>query len=152
MTQPARALQTDLPGPEPAPAKIVKSCQDSLPQTPVITESAKRVHPEFEGQGNTPALNDGLSWQTTPGLLDDEYHEQLSDRLGIHRATPAWSVPCTEADMRLWLKEIGITQEHYLRVTALRSLADFIELNPRWSLRAWIGTVLEMKAEEMGAL
>ena len=108
-------------------------------------------HAEIVESSNNPPLklprNTGSAIQPAPGFLDGKYHDELSDKLGCHYSMPSRGVPCEPEAMHLWLKRLGITVTEYLQATQLRSLADFCTLNPAWSLRAWLGTVLEMKHE-----
>lgn len=112
------------------PAEIVESDYHSLLKLPRNTAPAS---------------------QYTPGFLDGKYHEELSDKLDCHYSMPSRGVPCEPEAMHLWLKRLGITVTEYLQATQLRSLADFCTLNPAWSLRAWLGTILEMRHERSGA-
>lgn len=51
---------------------------------------------------------------------------------------------------RRWLDRLDLSERDYLRACGLKRLDEFIELNPRWPLRAWLGTILELKEEEGG--
>jgi len=57
---------------------------------------------------------------------------------------PKWDKPCTVEGMRRWLDRLNISESLYKKQTNTE-LKEFIELNPDWPLRAFIGLCLEMK-------
>ena len=60
---------------------------------------------------------------------------------------PKWGVPCSVDQMERWLDRLNLDKHSYYKRTRT-TLQEFIDLNPDWSLRAFIGTILEMKAEQ----
>jgi hypothetical protein len=50
--------------------------------------------------------------------------------------------------MRRWLDRLDLTERDHLRI-ASTSLNDFIDLNPSWPLRAWIGLMLEAREGQL---
>ena len=67
----------------------------------------------------------------------------MSERSCHHRLPHfIWlrDLPCCLAADRMRLE---VKPSAYLRAAGLCSRERFIELNPEWPLRAWLGTVLE---------
>lgn len=56
---------------------------------------------------------------------------------------PYWSRPCTTGGMRRFLRKINVSVEDYIARTNSVRLRDFIDMNPDWPLRAWVGLELE---------
>ena len=81
------------------------------------------------------------------GAADDEYWLALSDRLGVPYRLPRRAAPCTVETMKLWLERLDRTPTWHRRIYAT-TLAEFVELNPRWPLRAFVGLMLEQVNEE----
>ena len=80
-------------------------------------------------------------------FLDAEHWNALALKHLPHYDLPAWDVPTDPEAMGRWLDRLGITLKQYLLATGLRNLMDFVELNPRWPLRAFIGLAIEMRNE-----
>ena len=57
---------------------------------------------------------------------------------------PGWDKPCTVEKMELWLDRLNISKALYKQRTNT-TLEEFIELNPEWPLRAFIGLMMEDK-------
>lgn len=63
---------------------------------------------------------------------------------------PRWDEPCEPEAMRRWLGRLDMMEKQYIQATNT-GLVAFCELNPTWPLRAFIGTVLEMRSEKWTA-
>ncbi len=74
---------------------------------------------------------------------DARYWEELAEKRLPSHNLPKWSVPCSPQDMRLWAYRLGLTD---YEKAAMTSMEDFIELNPAWPLRAFVGLLLEEAA------
>jgi hypothetical protein len=107
------------------------------PQAEIVARRAK--HPQ-----NLPRKTGGRPGLTRKFSDAGRWDELAAKYLPRYRL-PGWDTPCHPVAMRWWLKRLGMSERAYEKATAT-SLEDFIRLNPGWPLRAWIGTVLEMKA------
>lgn len=56
---------------------------------------------------------------------------------------PKWDKAPNIELMTLWLERMGWKEKDYIRHQAT-TLSEWIELNPTWPLRAWIGETLEL--------
>lgn len=56
---------------------------------------------------------------------------------------PVWKTTATPQKMRHWLRKFRIAEKDYLDMTGYKRLENFMELNPNWPLRAWLGLLLE---------
>jgi hypothetical protein len=82
-------------------------------------------------------------------FCDSIHWDELATKYLSRYDLPAWDVPCGPEAMARWLDRLDIPLKQYLRMTSLRSLEDFITMNPAWPLRAFIGLALEMRNEEV---
>lgn len=64
---------------------------------------------------------------------------------------PIWSTSPTPEKMRFWLRKFRVTEKDYLESTGYKRLENFMELNPDWPLRAWLGLLLEYVNERDNA-
>jgi hypothetical protein len=78
-------------------------------------------------------------------FLDNETWVELSKR--FYTRLPVWKNEPTEEKMRKWLRKFRVTEKEYLQATGYKSLNDFMELNPDWPLRAWVGVLMEYVAD-----
>ncbi len=85
---------------------------------------------------------------TLPKFCDAAYWNELAAKHLPRYDLPAWDVPCSPEAIERWLDRLDLSERDYLRTSGLKRLEEFMKLNPRWPLRAWIGTVLELKEEE----
>lgn len=74
-------------------------------------------------------------------FMDEEHWVELARARGVR--LPAPGVPITPAAMERWLRRLGMTTRQYLDWTGARTLAQFGAANPGWTLRAWVGLLLE---------
>jgi hypothetical protein len=83
-----------------------------------------------------PALlsefSDDLAWQGMMATSKCRYN------------LPDYGIPCSVADMTLWLERVGVEKADFLATGEYRSLEDFITMNPTWPLRAFVGLLLEL--------
>lgn len=75
-------------------------------------------------------------------FFDDAEWLRLCDR--TRYILPDWSVSPTRENIRLWLNRLDIREVDY-REAMQTSVADMIELNPTWPLRAFVGLLLEYR-------
>ena len=78
---------------------------------------------------------------------DYRYWVSLSDKHLPQFRFPGTSVACDPDMMILWLHRLGFTKKDYLKMTGFKRIEQFIERNPGWPFRAWLGEVLEMREE-----
>lgn len=86
---------------------------------------------------NTPLFN-----QLKSEFTDSDGWESLCER--TRYVLPAWDVAPTVENIRVWLNRLEIKEADY-REAMQTSIADMIELNPTWPLRAFVGLLLEYK-------
>lgn len=101
-------------------------------------ENAPQYFPR-KTQARAPAL---------PKFCDAEHWDELAAKHLPRYDLPSWDVPCSPEAMERWLDRLDLSERDYLSMTGLKRLDEFIKLNPNWPLRAWIGTVLEIREEE----
>jgi len=82
-----------------------------------------------------------------PKFCDATHWDGLAARYLSRYSLPAWGVPCDPEAMGQWLYRLDLPLSLWLATGAYRSLQDFIDLNPDWPLRAFVGLALEMKDE-----
>jgi hypothetical protein len=73
--------------------------------------------------------------------MDSNHWANLASKHKVRM--PASNEPCTPKGMRKYLKRVGITNEQWK--DAYTSIDYFIEHNPKWTLYAAAGCMLEMK-------
>lgn len=56
---------------------------------------------------------------------------------------PQKATHLTTAGMEAWLRKLRIRPAAFLRWGGYKTLSDFIRLNPAWTLRSFVGLVLE---------
>lgn len=71
----------------------------------------------------------------------DDYWVSLARSDGFR--LPRKAIACTSGAMERWLRKLGVTGTQYREWTGGQGLKAFIEANPTWSLRAWVGVLLE---------
>jgi hypothetical protein len=85
---------------------------------------------------------------TAPSLLggfaDDAVWQEMMEKSGCRYNLPDYGVPCTAADMNLWLERVGVDKAKFLATGEYRNMEDFMALNPKWPLRAFVGLLLEL--------
>jgi hypothetical protein len=84
---------------------------------------------------------------------DEPWWKKLARARGIR--LPGWGEPVRPPAMRRWLKRLNISVSDYLEwqgdgpydattgCNRRATVKDFAERNPDWSLRAWVGLLLE---------
>lgn len=92
---------------------------------------------DSENGANTP-----LSNPLKADFYDSAEWERLCER--TRYVLPGWSVSATKENIRLWLNRLDIKEADY-REAMQTSIADVIELNQDWPLRAFVGLLLEFK-------
>ena len=86
-----------------------------------------------------------------PEFCDAVYWYKLAAKRLLSFNRPGWSIQCTPEQMILWLERLDFTEKQYQKYTNT-SLREFIELNPTWPLRAFVGLMLEMTQEAAAVL
>jgi len=79
-------------------------------------------------------------------FTDDKHWIELAWTYFPNRRLPAWSERCELTRMRDWLRRLRIKETKYEAATGT-TLQEFIDLNPGWGLRPFVGLLLEMKAQ-----
>ncbi len=74
-------------------------------------------------------------------FTDDANWAALASARGV--PLPHVSTPLATGSMERWLRRLGVSRTAYLKATGYRAVGDFIRLNPGWTLRAWVGLLLE---------
>lgn len=88
--------------------------------------------------------NNGVGQELKQKFNDSAYWNELAEKHLPAFNLPAWNTPCTPGQMAIWLERLDFTEKQYQKHTNT-SLKEFIELNPTWPLRAFIGTILEWR-------
>lgn len=74
-------------------------------------------------------------------FLDANHWKELAQKYYIR--LPVWKTEPTPEKMRFWLRKFRVSEKDYLDATGYKRLENFMELNPDWPLRAWLGLLLE---------
>jgi len=74
-------------------------------------------------------------------FLDDGYWQELAKDWKVR--LPTWTLPPEPRTMRRWLRRLRVREREYLDACGFDKLDEFIEKNPEWPLRAWVGVLLE---------
>lgn len=69
--------------------------------------------------------------------------EKLAKAKGLR--LPRWNTRCTPSPMGAWLKKLGISVNQHNEWGGFSTLGEWIDLNPDWPLRAWVGLMLEYR-------
>ena len=72
---------------------------------------------------------------------DAEHWSDLAKKMYVR--LPIWKTPCTETSIRKWLRRFRVDVKTYLDATGYKKITDFMEYNPDWPLRAFVGLLLE---------
>ena len=72
---------------------------------------------------------------------DEILWKELAHKRNIR--LPQKSTLCRPCDMERWLRKLSISMQKYSAWSGFRTLRDFPNFNPDWSLRAWVGLLLE---------
>ncbi len=80
------------------------------------------------------SFTDKLEWKALAEKHLDSY------------SLPKWSTRCDPEAMHKWLDRLHFEDGDYERVTKT-TVEDFIQLNPPWPLRAFIGLACEMRED-----
>lgn len=73
--------------------------------------------------------------------MDDEYWVELARKYKVR--LPQHRTPLATGPMERWLKQLGISNKAYLQYTGNQNRAQFIAANPDWTLRGFVGLLLE---------
>lgn len=109
-------------------------------ESPQIVERRENAPPKLSGKSAYRASRAPKIW------TDADHWDRLAAVCLPRHNLPRWDVPCSPEAMERWIDRLDLTEKEYSQATNT-SLADFCALNPTWPLRAWLGTVLEMKHE-----
>ena len=74
-------------------------------------------------------------------FLDDPRWVDLARKRGLR--LPAWTAICTRSAMVRWLHRLGLSMDWYREQNGYRTVEQWIEANPAWPLRAFVGLCLE---------
>lgn len=128
------------PNANQVPLKVQEKRFSSRPTTlPPITQEtlakAQKARAEKQAYAKANLRRDFLD----SGLWDD-----LAKQAGLR--LPNWSAVCTPGQMAKWLRKVGISTTRYLEFSGEKNLAEFRKRNKDWPLRAWVGLILEERA------
>lgn len=73
--------------------------------------------------------------------MDDNHWKDLARKYYVR--LPVWKTVPTPEKMRYWLRKFRLAERDYLEITGYKRIENFMELNPAWPLRAWVGLLLE---------
>ena len=78
----------------------------------------------------------------TPHEFDDDEH--WLDLARKHKVRlPHHGTPLQTGQMERWLRKLGIAGPQWRAYTGGQTNKQFIEANPTWTLRSWVGHALE---------
>ena len=80
---------------------------------------------------------------TEADFHDSAYWRLLESKHLSRYQLPNWGRATTESEMSVWLKRMGLGEREYVNTHHI-TLKDWIEMNPDWPLRAFIGEALEL--------
>ena len=73
--------------------------------------------------------------------LDDSRWVELNR--GNKSRLPGETAPCTEKEMRRWMRKLRFPMDRFRAWCGFADLVDWMKANPSWSLRAFVGLLLE---------
>lgn len=77
---------------------------------------------------------------------DNAYWQELAKDKNV--VLPAWHVEPTPEKMRRWVRRLGLNISDYAKSCGENwTYSDYAKLNPDWSLRPFVGILLEYKLE-----
>ena len=76
-------------------------------------------------------------------FTDSQEWDALAKQHLVSYNLPDWSIPCSSANMMLWLDRLNLTEGDYKNIFG-GTVHDFMMMNPTWPLRAWVGLMLEL--------
>lgn len=87
--------------------------------------------------------NNGVLLMGKADFKDSDRWDELAATFLSSYTLPKWSVSCSAEAMTLWLERMELEKDYTKRTNT--SVEDFMLLNTRWPLRAFIGLALEDK-------
>ena len=78
---------------------------------------------------------------------DMPHWDLLAEKYLSRYPMPDIHTKCNVEGMIQWLDRLDMTEKDYVKVTNT-TLQEFIDMNPAWSLRSFIGLILEQYDEE----
>jgi hypothetical protein len=111
--------------------------------TPQISY-ARATKSGFSGEARAKAAAARKARKANPprrDFLDAEHWAELAREQGVR--LPQWATRCTTGGMTRWLRKLGRSVEWYRADSGFRTLQEWIDANPTWPLRAFVGLVLE---------
>lgn len=85
-------------------------------------------------------------------MTEGDFHDSkewsiLADRLLPSYSLPRWKEACSVGAMRLWAERLNIPSRKggvtAYEIETKTTMAEFMELNPAWPLRSFVGLMLE---------
>ena len=77
-----------------------------------------------------------------PNRDDVLYWSKLAKKRLSRYNLPKWDKPMTVKDMDRWASRLDIDEKDYFKATRTNYI-DFIDMNPKWGMLAWVGLCLE---------
>jgi hypothetical protein len=74
-------------------------------------------------------------------VFADDEHWQTLIKLTKYQL-PKYTAPLDAKAMKLWLERMDKNEKWHREVFSC-TLEEFMDMNPRWPLRAWVGLLLE---------
>lgn len=81
----------------------------------------------------------------TLSYMDENYWQQLAQE--VKYKMPIYNQPCTTGEMRKVMRKLKVDVKGWLEDCSLRSLQQWITLNPKHTAYAFAGNILEYKRE-----
>lgn len=78
------------------------------------------------------------------GLKDDDTWVELASKSKVR--LPHVGTALTTGLVESWLRKLGVTLKAYYTWSGEASMSDFIEANPTWSTRSFVGLLLEARS------
>lgn len=74
-------------------------------------------------------------------MSNDDYWIKYAKKYQVR--LPHSDTVLTSGKCEFWLKKLGISPAQYKEVSGLKRVRDFVEFNPEWTLRGFVGLLLE---------
>jgi hypothetical protein len=132
-----------------------KGCGEEMTEemtlTPMQVKMAAVRAKGVEKQASQPTrpLGDTDPVSASHSQIKPQFHAFLDDGVWMEMASargfllPRPDTPCTTGGMERWLRKLGLSVEWYQGWTGYDKLAEWPARNPTFSLRAFVGQVLE---------
>lgn len=110
-----------------------------------LTPEQKAINLAQAQQASRDAVAERLANEHlyTLDYMDSNYWQELASQHSVRM--PIYNQPCTTTWMRKYINRVGVVGSEWLEAVGLTKLQQWINLNPKHTLYAFVGNLLEYK-------